>query len=314
MPRLSVIIPAYNAAALLAPTLQAALDSRFSDLELVVIDDGSKDNTAEVASRFGPRVRVISQDNAGMSASRNRGIASSDSEFIALLDADDIWHADKAGLQIAALEARPDHDFAYTEFTTWDGCAPMRFPMDQVTHEIVPGLSGWIYHKLLLTNWVLPSSVLFRRSAWNKIGPFLCEDQQTDDWEFFVRASTQSRFVKLRDSMVLYRQHPSSLSRRVPPINNTELMREKLIARFGTQSPDGTPVDAQELARRRHHGWCNFASTHCVHGDLALGLRSFAQLALSGPRRLDTTKRMVKSIVRRMLTRSPKLIARRVQP
>lgn len=300
MPRLSVIIPAYNAAPLLAPTLQAALDSRFTDLELIVIDDGSKDNTAEVANRFGPRVKVISQENAGMSASRNRGIAAGDSEFIALLDADDIWHPEKVGLQIAALEALPDHDFAYTEFISWDGISPMQFPREQVGNEIVPELSGWIYHKLLLTNWVLPSSILFRRSAWNTIGPFLTEDSQTDDWEYFVRASTQARFVKLRDSMVLYRQVPGSLSRRVPSVNNTELMRESLIARFGLQSPDGSAVDACELARRRHHGWCNFASTHCVRGDLGLGLRSFAKLVLSGPRRLDTSTRMAKSLYRRI--------------
>lgn len=95
MPRVSVVIPAYNAAALLAPTLESVLNSTYRDLEVIVVNDGSQDETAAVASDFGPRVRVISQKNAGMSASRNRGIQDSDSEFIALVDSDDIWHPQK---------------------------------------------------------------------------------------------------------------------------------------------------------------------------------------------------------------------------
>ena len=92
MPRVSVVIPAYNAAALLGGTLESTLNSIYQDMEIIVVNDGSQDETAGVASSFGHRVRVITQKNAGMSASRNRGIEESDSEFIALLDSDDIWH------------------------------------------------------------------------------------------------------------------------------------------------------------------------------------------------------------------------------
>lgn len=301
MPRVSVIIPAYNAAALLGPTLQTTLASQFDDLEIVVVNDGSRDQTAEVAASYGPRVRVISQNNAGMSASRNRGIAESDSEFIALLDSDDIWHPAKLRLQIAALDAHPDHGFCFTEFSSWHGEDCNSWLAEHRTGQLDTTLSGWIYHKMILTNWALPSSVVLRRSLWDTLGPFLCADHQTDDWEYFVRASRETRSLKLAESMVLYRQHPASLSRKLPLLNNTELMRESLIQRFGTQSPDGCAVDQRELTRRRHVGWCNFASAHCSRGNLGIGLRAFGERLAQGPYRLDALTKMGKSLVRRIV-------------
>ena len=121
MPRVSVVVPAFNAGQYLAETLASVTASTFTDYEIVVIDDGSSDNTAAIAERFAPRARLIRQSNRGMSASRNTGIESSDSEFIALLDSDDLWHPEKLALQLAALEAKPDCGLCYSEFTLWGG-------------------------------------------------------------------------------------------------------------------------------------------------------------------------------------------------
>ena len=109
MPRVTVVIPAFNAAAFIAATLNSVLAGRLQDVEILVIDDGSTDATAELAAGCGPpgKVRVLRQSNQGLSASRNRGIAQSDSEFVALLDADDLWHPAKLDLQLAVLAAKP---------------------------------------------------------------------------------------------------------------------------------------------------------------------------------------------------------------
>lgn len=299
MPRVSVVIPAYNAAALLGETLESALKSSYQDLEIIVVNDGSRDETEAVASRFGSRVRVITQKNAGMSASRNRGIRASDSEFIALLDSDDIWHPEKIKCQIAAFKNHPNHAFCFTEFDSWNGGPASEFLSKSKSGAIEPSLSGWIYHKLLLTNWSLPSSMMLRRGAWTETGPFLCDDQQTDDWEYFVRASQRYQFLKLAESFVLYRQHPNSLSRKIPAKNNTELMRDKLIARYGTASPDGTKADGTELERRRYIGWRNFADAHTTRGSLGTGLGTFGKLLLGGPRRGESMQRLAKSLYRR---------------
>ena len=299
MARVSVVIPAYNAANLIGPTLESVLNTPYPDLEVIVVNDGSQDDTAAVASSYGPRVRVITQKNAGMSASRNRGIQDSDSELIALVDSDDIWHPQKVMWQIAAFEAHPDHAYCFTEFTGWNGGASVEFLSQPRSGVIDPGLTGWIYHKLLLTNWALPSSMMFRRQAWTTTGPFLCDDQQTDDWEYFVRASRSFKFLKLAEPFVLYRQHPGSLSRKVPARNTTEIMRESLIARYGMTSPDGANVNATELERRRYVGWSNFADAHSARGSLRTGMGTYGKLLLTGPRRGESAQRLAKSLVRR---------------
>lgn len=299
MPRVNIVVPAYNAEAFIADTVRSALSQTFADLQVTVIDDGSKDATAAHASLDDARVRVISQENRGMSRSRNRGMAEADSEFVALLDADDLWHPEKLRLQLQALQSRPDHDFCYTAFDVWHGEPRPGYFQEARSGCIDETLSGWIYPRLILDNHALPSSVLWRRSAWDRMGGFLTDNQQTDDWEYLVRASTQHRFVRLAESFVLYRQHAVSLSRRIPQTNTTELMRADLIRRFGMSSPAGHNVDPRALQAFQHRGWCNFADSHCAKGDLGLGLRTFARLLGHGPERGATLTKCAKSLFRR---------------
>lgn len=305
MPRVSVVIPAYNAEQYLAATIDSALSSTFKDLEVVVVNDGSADGTQAIAERFGDRVRVINQSNAGMSTSRNRGIDSGDSEFIALLDSDDIWHPAKVAAQVRALEQRPEHGFSFTEFTFWDGKGHENFAAEPRTGAVDAAFDGWVYHRLIVTNWALPSSVLFRRAAWRELGPFLCDDYKTDDWEYLVRASRHFRYVRLHEPMVLYRQHPHSLSQRVAAQPVGELMRDALIRKFGTASPDGQEVDRAALEWESYQGWSNFADAHCARGDLGNGLKAFAQLLARGPRRADTAVKLAKSLYRRINPKQP---------
>ena len=301
MPRVSVVIPAFNASRYLSATLESVLASTFRDFEIVVINDGSTDDTAAIASRYDGPVRVVTQPNAGMSASRNRGVEISDSELIAFVDSDDIWHPEKLRLQIDTLTAGPQFGFSYTEFEFWDGSTRPGFATEPRHGHIDESRSGWIYHLLVVENWALPSSVMLRRSTWRQLGPFLCEDHQTDDWEYLVRASRTFQFVRLAEPMVLYRQHPASLSRRLPLTNGPELMRQALIRRFGLQSPDGTPVDMAELDRLRTLGWRNFADSHCARGDLQVGLAAFRRLLIQGPERALSLKKMAMSLARRVV-------------
>ncbi|CAM4049461.1 glycosyltransferase family 2 protein [Roseateles saccharophilus] len=299
MPRVNIVVPAYNAEAFIAETVRSALHQTMPDLQVTVINDGSRDATAANAELDDARVRVISQENRGMSRSRNRGMAEVDSEFVALLDADDLWHPEKLRLQLEALQARPDHDFCYTAFTVWQGEPRPDYFQEVRNGHVDEALSGWIYPRLILDNHALPSSVLWRRSAWDSMGGFLTDNQQTDDWEYLVRASTRHRFVRLAESFVLYRQHPVSLSRRIPATNTTELMRADLLRRFGMSSPPGHDVDPVALQRFQHRGWCNFADSHTAKGDLALGLKTFAGLLRSGPYRTHTLTKFAKSLFRR---------------
>jgi glycosyltransferase involved in cell wall biosynthesis len=279
--------------------VRSALAQTAGDLQVTVIDDGSRDATAREAAIDDPRVRVISQENRGMSRSRNRGMTEVDSEFVALLDADDLWHPEKLRLQLQALQDRPDHDFCYTGFTWWHGEPLPGYFQEPRSGQVDERLSGWIYPQLILDNHALPSSVLWRRSAWDRMGGFVTDNQQTDDWEYLVRASTQHRFVRLAESFVLYRQHPVSLSKRIPATNTTELMRADLLRRFGMSAPPGHDVDPEALRSFQHRGWCNFADAHVAKGDLRLGLKTFARLLRDGPYRGRTLNKCAKSLFRR---------------
>jgi len=115
MPRVSVVIPLYQTEAYIAATLAAVLTQTFSDFEVIVVDDGSRDRGPEVASSTGdPRVRLVAQANRGLAGARNTGIRVACGEFIALLDADDLWTRDKLARHVAHLESCPEIDVSFS--------------------------------------------------------------------------------------------------------------------------------------------------------------------------------------------------------
>lgn len=299
MPRVSVVIPAFNAGRYLEATLESVMDSRCDDFDVVVVDDGSKDDTAEIAERYRPRVRVLRQANAGCSAARNAGIQGTDSEFVALLDSDDLWHPMKLPLQLQVAAQRPDTGIVFSDFVRWSGEGTPHWPA-AVDDRLDPRLSGWIYHQMVLTCFVLTSSALVRRSTFTDVGLFRLEHQQTDDWEYFARVSFHKPLARLATPLVAYRQTPGSLSRRVAALNDPELMRDRMIATFGLKSPDGTPVDAEELRRRRYRGWHDFAAMHVERGDLRVGMGHFGRLLAEGPFRGQSALSMCKALARRV--------------
>ena len=114
-PRVSVIIPTYNRGGLLEEAVDSVLTQTFRDFELVVVDDGSTDDTRERLERFGQRVTCVSQPNRGVSAARNTGVARSSGDLIALLDSDDLWRPAKLARQVAFFENHPEAQICQTE-------------------------------------------------------------------------------------------------------------------------------------------------------------------------------------------------------
>jgi len=192
----------------------------------------------------------------------------------------------------------------FTGFAPWHGENKPGWFTEPRASALDPRFCNWVYHELILDNWALPSSWLMRRAMWKETGPFQCDHQQTDDWEYVIRASRQFPFVKLQEDYVLYRQVSTSLSKRVTPANIGELMRDSLIDRFGLASPDGTRVDLAALCRQRYKGWRNFADAHCARGDFKLGLRTFGKLLRDGPNRGQTLLSVAMACRRRLLPRA----------
>jgi len=120
LPLVSVIIPAFNARLHIGAALSSVLDQDYPNLEIIVVDDGSSDETSKEALRYGERVRVIRQANAGPAAARNRGVSASRGELLAFIDADDVWIAGKLVAQVRYLREHPDVGVVFGAWIRWN--------------------------------------------------------------------------------------------------------------------------------------------------------------------------------------------------
>lgn len=207
-PTITVAIPAYNAADWIGETLESVLAQTVLPDEIVVVDDGSKDETAAVVERYGDRVRLIRQDNGGASAAYNRCFREATSEYVAMCPADDLWEPHKIEWQRASITADPTIDVAfgharYFGLEDRDFGRPVTVgsqPHEQFVAAMFEG------------NLVAAPSALVKRSLYLQLGPFR-EDLACEDYEFWMRALTaRARFFYDPRLMVRLRQHGANIS------------------------------------------------------------------------------------------------------
>jgi len=172
---ISVIIPTYNRARILARALNSVLKQDYPFHEIIVIDDGSDENTPQVIQEDFPSVKLILQQNRGVSAARNRGIFAATGEWIALLDSDDCWFPDKLSEQVEGLKCNPKHVICHTN-EIWIHNGKMRNPMKKHAKK-----GGELFHHCLPQCTISPSTVMIKRSLFDEIGYFdetlpVCED------------------------------------------------------------------------------------------------------------------------------------------
>jgi glycosyltransferase involved in cell wall biosynthesis len=198
--KISVVIPAYNAAVFLSRCLKSVFAQTLKPEEVIVVDDGSTDNTAALAAELG--ARVVSRTNGGLSAARNAGIQSASSDWIALLDADDLWAPEKLERQAASIH--PDTVLVYTGIRIFDdnGVREERPAMDAASARDV----------LRYRNPICPSTVLVRRDAVMRDGGFREDIRSCEDWEMWFRLLRVGTFEPITDPLTDYYVYPQSLS------------------------------------------------------------------------------------------------------
>lgn len=201
--KVSVIIPAYNAAKYIAAAIDSVLSQTYPAVECIVVDDGSTDRTAEIVKAYGERVKYIYQPNAGRSAARNRGISMASGEFITFLDADDYLAPEKIGLQLAFLEMHPEYDAVYCRVAYFEeGSKNSQYSVRRRNPV------GDILPELLFSNFITVHAPLFRKSAVEKIGGFDPSLSRYEDWDLFLRlAISGTRFGFLDRCLAFVRVH-----------------------------------------------------------------------------------------------------------
>lgn len=209
-PLVSVVIPAYNAARWLDATLRSAVAQTYRPIEVLVVDDGSTDATAEIASAFGPPVRCIRQTNAGAAAARNRGINDSAGAYVALLDADDLWAPEKLEVQVAVLERDKTIGALQCGATYVD--EQMR--VLEVLRPVSERTTFW--DVLRFRNVVaLMSTLVIRRSCIEAAGAQDERFEGKDEWEWGMRLARACGLGGVDGSLVTHRVFASSMSRNV---------------------------------------------------------------------------------------------------
>lgn len=212
---ISVIIPAYNRAFFLYEAIQSVLDQDYfasnssRSFELLVIDDGSADNTKEIVMSFGNKMKYYFQEHKGVSAARNLGLDLAQGDYIAFLDSDDLWKKEKISIQMSFMNAFPKAKVCYTE-EIWMRSGVLVNPKKK--HR---KYSGWIFDRVLPLCLISLSSALFRREIFEEIGKFDLELLACEDYDFGLRLALKYPVYFLPRPLIIKRGgHSDQLSRK----------------------------------------------------------------------------------------------------
>lgn len=214
MPQVSVIIPSYNQAQFVASAVESALAQTHPDVEIIVVDDGSTDETRAVLDAYCERIRYIYQENRGLAAARNAGFLASHGDYLLFLDSDDVIHPDKLALHVHFLEAERDFGLSYSAWqqVNEDGT--------QVLGEVRPNKQGQLLRELLLRRFFFfASATVIRRQCLDEVGLFDESLRWGEDADMWLRMARAGYAFGYQDRPLLqYRIHGSSMTANVSPL------------------------------------------------------------------------------------------------
>jgi glycosyltransferase involved in cell wall biosynthesis len=205
MDLVSIIIPAFNAESYLRETLDSALQQTYATCEVIVVDDGSTDGTMVILAEYGEKVRVVRQQNRGSACARNAGVAAAHGEWIAFLDADDIWLPEKVERQLAACGR-----FAISH--TDSVCFGDALEREILRSSFEPPYAGKVLEPLLVINFITNSTVMVRREVFRRFGGFDESYVTCEDWALWLRICAEHKLGYLAEPVVRYRFHKRSKS------------------------------------------------------------------------------------------------------
>jgi len=215
----SVIIPAYNMAQLTVKTVESVLNQSYKNIEIIVVDDGSTDDTKEKLSIFGNKINCICKENGGACSARNVGIRISKGKYIGILDCDDLYDAKKIELSVKFLEENPDFGLVHTDayFVDQNDTIIRRRAHKKCKY------SGWIKDKLILSTFICNSTVVLRRECFDQVGLFDEDMFPPADWDMWLRVSEFFQVGYVNAPLTKYRVTSSGC------LNNLEQTRKEYL-------------------------------------------------------------------------------------
>lgn len=258
MSQISVIIPAYNAAQTITETIASVRQQTIDDWELIVVNDGSTDDTLEVLDRIeDSRLSIISVANSGVAQARNLGLSRATGEYIAFLDADDLWVADKLERQLQALAANPQAVVAYS----WT-CFVDEQKSGYTYHASASyKYEGNVYPRLLIADFIHSgSNTLIRKQALDRVGGFDSDCNGCEDWDMWLRLAAIGDFTVVPKHQIMYRRAIGSAT------SNVEKMYTQALFALN-KAYQNAPEHLQHL-RRQSEGNLHLytASLYLQHG------------------------------------------------
>jgi glycosyltransferase involved in cell wall biosynthesis len=194
---ISIVIPTYNRASFLKEAIDSVLSQTYRNFELIVVDDGSTDDTPKLLSSYGEKIKVIKKANKGPSAARNRGIKAAKGGWIAFLDSDDVWKPGKLEKQVQFIKDNPEIKICQTE-EIWIRNGKRVNPRKK--HEMH---SGWIYEQCLPLCIVSPSSVMIHRDVFEKVGLFDETMLACEDYDLWLRIAPHYPICLVREKLIV---------------------------------------------------------------------------------------------------------------
>jgi glycosyltransferase involved in cell wall biosynthesis len=246
MPLVSVIIPTYNRARLLAQTLESVRAQSVRDYEIVVVDDGSTDTTAELLDGLGYAIQVCRIKHSGQSAARNAGLRKARGPLVAFLDSDDLWEPQFLEKMTRALEANSRLGFVYCDYSIFDDRGFVRCRDMAPEHK----LEGRLFTPLLQCDFICTGAILIRRECFQQVGVFDPDLAMSEDWDMWLRLSLKHQAGYVDEPLARIRASPESPSRepnRLYPMNLRVL--EKIKRDFPEETRPLDPLIRRQIAR-----------------------------------------------------------------
>ena len=244
-PTVSIIIPNYNHAQYVGDAINGVLNQTYSDYEVIVVDDGSKDNSREIIGQFGDKVRAIYQQNQGLSAARNTGINAARGSYIGVLDADDLYEPEFIDTLVSSLESQPDADGIYCGYRFIDH---LNNPLPQIeAREVAP---EYLHQALVDGNFLVPESMFVRKHCYDKVGLFDTSLRALEDFDMWLRITSQFKVIYTTRILTRHRILPGSMS--TDPTRQFQNRMSVVKKHFGAEpGPGGAWGEAQRRAYGR---------------------------------------------------------------